>query len=947
MDGGGLFVGRDGVLASIRDRLAGVVDAVPAVVVVTGDAGVGKSRLLRESLGLLSGETAVGFGAAPGPGGGGPPFGLWGPVAEDLLGSVDADPTAACRTLGVDAAALAHLLPGVHAVQAAEPREPVTDVEPALVRLVRAVAARRPVVVALDDLHWADDASLRVTTTLVSLLREDRLGVLVAAREDGDASGRLHAVLDRLMRWQHADQVHLEGLTRPDAQRLLETMGVEDCRREEVLRLAEGNPFLLTQLGTAPPGVVPGPAARLLTSPLTGLEDHTRAAVHLLAVSAGPVPDTVVTSAVSMLGVSDPDDALEQALQAGVAVAGRRRGTVGLRHSLLADAALTQLTDEDRVVLHGALLDAWTDPATPTPDPAVAARHAQHAGRPRDALRYELQAAQAARLVGAFTDAEPHLDAAGELWEQLRPESVDGLDEAGLWEMRLRNSEGCCDTDKELRLIDTARGTACGHDMGVRLDVRRAGALMTQLRMNEAIDVLTATLPRLTDMADRLEAIAKLAWMQPTVARPLLTGDLVREAVHIADQLGDPTSHGLATIVAAAVQTDPDQRLRLLERAETIFGEAGLVTMVEPAMWAQMHVLRNAGRDHDALRLRHRMLTWLQSAADDFARDARAEWAAMAADILETQGHWQQARDLVDDARWHGLSFDTEYYLTIMRQRLAALTVGMRPDLWPDPASISFGENRREIAALEYAYWARHWEVGVPAALADPVEPFENELPRIAWLRTRLLVDAGVEPERDWPAVARPPHPQLVPATPADQEGMGQLCRAEQQRSLGADTCDQWMTAASLLDQAERPYPATYARWRACQSLLRDGHRDQTPALLREAHHQAHALPHPALADQIAALGRQARIPLRRPAPHTSHLPAALARLTDREREVLALVACGRTNGEIADELVISTKTASVHVSNILTKLAVTSRYAAAAIYDQHTQSSSTPERMS
>jgi DNA-binding NarL/FixJ family response regulator len=55
-------------------------------------------------------------------------------------------------------------------------------------------------------------------------------------------------------------------------------------------------------------------------------------------------------------------------------------------------------------------------------------------------------------------------------------------------------------------------------------------------------------------------------------------------------------------------------------------------------------------------------------------------------------------------------------------------------------------------------------------------------------------------------------------------------------------------------------------------------------------------------------------------------------RLTDREREVLALVAEGHSNGQIAGALFISPKTASVHVSNILAKLNATSRTEAATI---------------
>jgi DNA-binding CsgD family transcriptional regulator len=67
------------------------------------------------------------------------------------------------------------------------------------------------------------------------------------------------------------------------------------------------------------------------------------------------------------------------------------------------------------------------------------------------------------------------------------------------------------------------------------------------------------------------------------------------------------------------------------------------------------------------------------------------------------------------------------------------------------------------------------------------------------------------------------------------------------------------------------------------------------------------------------------------PAPEATTVTDEL-RLTPREREVLALVAEGRSNRQIADALFISAKTASVHVSNILAKLGVANRGEAAAV---------------
>jgi DNA-binding NarL/FixJ family response regulator len=102
---------------------------------------------------------------------------------------------------------------------------------------------------------------------------------------------------------------------------------------------------------------------------------------------------------------------------------------------------------------------------------------------------------------------------------------------------------------------------------------------------------------------------------------------------------------------------------------------------------------------------------------------------------------------------------------------------------------------------------------------------------------------------------------------------------------------------------------------------------------LREAHTIATGLGARPLLDEIDALSRRARISVEAvEAPVLEGDAVADLGLTPREAEVLSLVAAGRTNREIGTELYVSEKTASVHVSNILRKLGVTSRVEAAAV---------------
>ncbi|HEU5486515.1 MAG TPA: helix-turn-helix transcriptional regulator, partial [Microlunatus sp.] len=149
-----------------------------------------------------------------------------------------------------------------------------------------------------------------------------------------------------------------------------------------------------------------------------------------------------------------------------------------------------------------------------------------------------------------------------------------------------------------------------------------------------------------------------------------------------------------------------------------------------------------------------------------------------------------------------------------------------------------------------------------------------------------------------------------------------------------ADDVAGWRTALAHLDTVEAPaYLRPYAGLRLGQHLVAARERVEARAVLEPAVRHADELGARLLGDAIVALARRAGIELRDGSGGgASASTGPLAGLTARELEVLRLVAAGRTNGEIGAALFISTKTASVHVSNILAKLGVSSRGEAAAI---------------
>jgi DNA-binding CsgD family transcriptional regulator len=164
------------------------------------------------------------------------------------------------------------------------------------------------------------------------------------------------------------------------------------------------------------------------------------------------------------------------------------------------------------------------------------------------------------------------------------------------------------------------------------------------------------------------------------------------------------------------------------------------------------------------------------------------------------------------------------------------------------------------------------------------------------------------------------------------------LCRAEARRVDDLDDAGSWTGTAEAWASIGRPYPAAYARFRAAASILRDrGPRADARAALAEARRTAVRLRALPLLAEIDRLARQARIDLETADPRIELEPAddaSVARLglTEREREVLRLIAAGWSNQEIADALFISRKTASVHASHIFDKLGAGNRVEAAAI---------------
>jgi DNA-binding CsgD family transcriptional regulator len=283
--------------------------------------------------------------------------------------------------------------------------------------------------------------------------------------------------------------------------------------------------------------------------------------------------------------------------------------------------------------------------------------------------------------------------------------------------------------------------------------------------------------------------------------------------------------------------------------------------------------------------------------------------------LTACQGRSEEALECVRRARRH-LGDSSEPQFTHSLAYVEADALRARGDL--DAATAAVMANLAETPA---AFW-------LPRYLSP-----------LLWLGARIDADRATRArDRGQPApeplMSGVPSGNLAFTAPA-LHAYRLMSAAEGERRDGRGAVDAWSDAVRAWEEAGDAWPQAYARFRLAEVLCGEGRRDEAAGPLRASWAAARAMGALPLHDEVVALARRARVALEDVAPAAGDVSAEAAvpfGLTDREREVLALVAAGRSNGQIATALFISPKTASVHVSNILAKLGVSGRVEAAGV---------------
>ncbi len=413
------LVGRADQLARLRAALARAQRGAAAAVFVAGEAGVGKTRLVRElercaeerELRVVRGECTAFAG--------GPPYA---PVIEGLRGlAQDLGPAAFDELVGAARPVLARLLPELGAAES----DPAGDGALALARLYRVLravldraAADTPLVLAIEDLQWAGPSTLAFLASLLSRLRDQRLLLVCTYRGDElHRRHRLRPFLAAVQRRGAAECIELGGLSPGELAAHAAAILGRPADSRALARLharSGGNPFFAEELLAA--GAPGGDLREVLGGRLARLPGDARAVLRAAATAGRGPADGLVAAAAAL-----PDARLSGALRAATAEHVLVTGPGGcvFRHALLREAAGADLLPGERAAVHIALARALRDDPRLARD-APAAQLAHHwtaSHRLPEALAASVRAGLEAERLLAFAEAAQHFERALEIWD--------------------------------------------------------------------------------------------------------------------------------------------------------------------------------------------------------------------------------------------------------------------------------------------------------------------------------------------------------------------------------------------------------------------------------------------------------------------------------------------------------------------------------------------------
>ena len=953
------------------DKLLGDAEGgQPVVLLVSGDAGVGKTRLLtelaaqasRRGFTVLSGRCAELADSIP-----------YLPLADALRGASSGPLAEALATRPV----LARLLPDREVARRPGdlPGLAQQQLFGAVLGMLAELAADGPVLLVLEDLHWADRSTRDLVTFLSRVLRNERIALAVSYRtDDMHRAHPLRPVVGELLRLPSVTAVDVGPLEPAAMAEHLTQLAdastasgrATDRVIDRVIERAEGNPYFAEELlATSSAGSeLPAGLADLLVARTIDLSPTTQQVLRAAAVTGRRIDDELVMRA-SGLSPADYEDAVRGAVARQLLVPDRDGG-LAFRHALLREAIYNDLLPGERTRLHARLAELLSQQRRAVP--GTAAELALHCLASHDipgAFAASVEAGQEAWRLAAPAEGMRHFDQALSLWDRVPdPEQLSGMSRG---QLALRSALSAADSGqgphavRQLRRLVSYLAEQPEQDLRLLSRAKeRLGFFLLDIDEDdeaiataaEAVDLLPASPPSreraralathartLLSYADTAQARAR-ALEAGAAARavdaPWLAADAEATLMTISERAGqvdEAKAAGAAALELATVADMAGVELRVRTLLARLYLESGDLPAAAEYAHAGVERAVQAGLSMAPHGLDLQYLHYLAHYAD---------------------GDWKHAQQIADmfpvrvstiaEARLSAMAL----FIDVARgsARVAERRAWLEPYLTADLLAQYIAQG----LFAEDAYWAGDLSgaiaavrVTIAAAFAWGADDYGAQVIRPAAVGLAALADqarlaraAGqsadglVAEAEELAAVARS---GLVSNRRAPEsigvDGRGWLARAEAELRRAADDNDpaNWRAVAETFGPAF-VYETAKARWRLAEALAESGDREAAQHEWQLAVQTADQLGASRLGTALSDLGRRARL-----GTGSRAVPGSpLSILTSRELEVLRALAAGRSNKEIAAELFISDKTVSVHVSNILAKLGAASRTEAAAI---------------
>ncbi len=431
-----VFVGRADELATLREALVSAAEGEPQALLLGGEAGVGKTRLVEEFTAAAREHGAVvALGGCVEIGADGLPFAPFSTALRALRRALPDDLAAAAAGQEEE---LARLLPELAENPAAAPpgrpdEEGLARLFELTARLLERTAARRPVVLVLEDLHWADASTRHLLAYLLRTLRTGRLVVLATYRSD-DLHRRhpLRPLLAELDRLRTVRRIELARFTRDEVGRQIAGILArepEPSRVDEIFRRSDGNAFFVEELAVAAhEGCAGGLTDTLRDLLLVRVEALPESAQRIARIVAegGTTVEYRLLAAVARLAEDDLIEALRAAVNANILLPASDGDGYRFRHSLVREAVADDLLPGERSRLNRRYAEALDADPTLVPADERVMRLASYWYRAHDtarALPAVLHAAVEARRRHAYSEQLGLLERAMELWDSA-PEEV-------------------------------------------------------------------------------------------------------------------------------------------------------------------------------------------------------------------------------------------------------------------------------------------------------------------------------------------------------------------------------------------------------------------------------------------------------------------------------------------------------------------------------------------